>query len=177
MFCGGEDSHASIAGSGRDGGRCVQAGDVARHREGVSASYERGSAESGSTSSASIATGQRALRRSPYSRMPSRCRNIKSCSVVKGFSLPELRKDPIVGRWVIISTDRAKRPDRFCARSSAESRAVSALSVMETKARRRPKIRPIGRARTAVRRRSAIRRAGACAWCRTNSRRWASKAT
>jgi UDPglucose--hexose-1-phosphate uridylyltransferase len=27
--------------------------------------------------------------------------------------LPELRKDPITGRWVIISTDRAKRPNDF----------------------------------------------------------------
>ena len=27
--------------------------------------------------------------------------------------MPELRKDPIVGRWVIISTDRAKRPYDF----------------------------------------------------------------
>jgi len=27
--------------------------------------------------------------------------------------LPELRKDPIVGRWVIVSTDRAKRPTDF----------------------------------------------------------------
>jgi UDPglucose--hexose-1-phosphate uridylyltransferase len=27
--------------------------------------------------------------------------------------LPELRKDPIIGRWVIISTDRAKRPTDF----------------------------------------------------------------
>jgi len=27
--------------------------------------------------------------------------------------LPELRKDPIVGRWVIISTDRARRPSDF----------------------------------------------------------------
>ena len=24
--------------------------------------------------------------------------------------MPELRKDPIVGRWVIIATDRARRP-------------------------------------------------------------------
>src|SRR5436309_14823460 len=31
----------------------------------------------------------------------------------KGSYLPELRKDPIVGRWVIISTDRAKRPTDF----------------------------------------------------------------
>ena len=27
--------------------------------------------------------------------------------------MPELRKDPITGRWVIISTDRAKRPSDF----------------------------------------------------------------
>jgi UDPglucose--hexose-1-phosphate uridylyltransferase len=31
--------------------------------------------------------------------------------------LPELRKDPIVGRWVIISTDRAKRPTDFARES------------------------------------------------------------
>ena len=28
--------------------------------------------------------------------------------------MPELRKDPIVGRWVIISTDRAKRLTTLC---------------------------------------------------------------
>jgi UDPglucose--hexose-1-phosphate uridylyltransferase len=27
--------------------------------------------------------------------------------------LPELRKDPITGRWVIISTERGKRPNDF----------------------------------------------------------------
>lgn len=27
--------------------------------------------------------------------------------------MPEFRKDPIVGRWVIIATDRARRPDSF----------------------------------------------------------------
>ena len=27
--------------------------------------------------------------------------------------MPELRKDPIVGRWVIIATDRARRPQDF----------------------------------------------------------------
>ena len=27
--------------------------------------------------------------------------------------MPELRKDPITGRWVIIATDRAKRPSDF----------------------------------------------------------------
>lgn len=29
--------------------------------------------------------------------------------------MPELRKDPIIGRWVIIATERAKRPDQFFA--------------------------------------------------------------
>jgi len=29
---------------------------------------------------------------------------------IRGLPMPELRKDPIVGRWVIIATDRAKRP-------------------------------------------------------------------
>ncbi|MCM8792386.1 MAG: galactose-1-phosphate uridylyltransferase [Candidatus Omnitrophica bacterium] len=27
--------------------------------------------------------------------------------------MPQLRKDPIIGRWVIISSERAKRPDQF----------------------------------------------------------------
>ncbi|MDB5385402.1 MAG: galactose-phosphate uridylyltransferase, partial [Planctomycetaceae bacterium] len=27
--------------------------------------------------------------------------------------MPDLRKDPVVGRWVIIATDRAKRPQDF----------------------------------------------------------------
>src|SRR5579863_3984956 len=31
-------------------------------------------------------------------------------SYLRGLPMPELRKDPIVGRWVIIATDRAKRP-------------------------------------------------------------------
>ena len=31
--------------------------------------------------------------------------------------MPELRRDPVVGRWVIISTERARRPSDFLARS------------------------------------------------------------
>ena len=27
--------------------------------------------------------------------------------------MPQLRKDPIIGRWVIISTERGKRPHDF----------------------------------------------------------------
>ncbi len=29
------------------------------------------------------------------------------------ITMPELRKDPIIGRWVIIATERARRPDQF----------------------------------------------------------------
>jgi len=38
--------------------------------------------------------------------------------------LPELRKDPITGRWVIISTDRSKRPTDFV-RESVEIKGIS----------------------------------------------------
>lgn len=31
--------------------------------------------------------------------------------------MPELRKDPIIGRWVIVSTERAKRPEHFSSSS------------------------------------------------------------
>ncbi|MBP7216080.1 MAG: galactose-1-phosphate uridylyltransferase [Candidatus Omnitrophica bacterium] len=35
--------------------------------------------------------------------------------------MPELRKDPIIGRWVIVATERSKRPDQF---SSAQEGPV-----------------------------------------------------
>jgi UDPglucose--hexose-1-phosphate uridylyltransferase len=31
--------------------------------------------------------------------------------------MPELRRDPVIGRWVIISTERAKRPDQFAGKA------------------------------------------------------------
>ncbi|MBD3219474.1 MAG: galactose-1-phosphate uridylyltransferase [candidate division Zixibacteria bacterium] len=34
--------------------------------------------------------------------------------------MPELRKDPIIGRWVIISTERGKRPSDFASESKAK---------------------------------------------------------
>lgn len=37
--------------------------------------------------------------------------------------MPELRRDPIIGRWVIISTDRAKRPDQFASKADEPSLA------------------------------------------------------
>jgi UDPglucose--hexose-1-phosphate uridylyltransferase len=35
--------------------------------------------------------------------------------------MPELRKDPIIGRWVIISTERGKRPTDFASVPPARS--------------------------------------------------------
>jgi len=32
--------------------------------------------------------------------------------------MPELRKDPVIGRWVIIATERARRPDQFNGRTN-----------------------------------------------------------
>ncbi len=38
--------------------------------------------------------------------------------------MPELRKDPIVGRWVIIAHERAKRPHDFKSESTAAETAA-----------------------------------------------------
>jgi len=38
--------------------------------------------------------------------------------------LPELRKDPITGRWVIIATDRAKRPMDFIRQPVPPAKAI-----------------------------------------------------
>ena len=43
--------------------------------------------------------------------------------------MPELRKDPITGRWVIISTDRAKRPSDFI-RESVQIKGVGDVPVL-----------------------------------------------
>jgi len=43
------------------------------------------------------------------------CSNLANAEALA--SLPELRKDPITGRWVIIATDRAKRPTDFVRQS------------------------------------------------------------
>lgn len=37
--------------------------------------------------------------------------------------MPELRRDPVIGRWVIISTERAKRPDQFGSEAEKEELA------------------------------------------------------
>src|SRR5436309_9428638 len=38
---------------------------------------------------------------------------LKPAVTTDGKNMPELRKDPVTGRWVIISTDRQKRPNDF----------------------------------------------------------------
>src|SRR5713226_5618038 len=48
------------------------------------------------------------------SSLAGRYNTIPTASVCGGLSvLPELRKDPITGRWVIVATGRAKRPSDF----------------------------------------------------------------
>ena len=39
--------------------------------------------------------------------------------------MPELRKDPVVGRWVIISTERSRRPTNFALDSMVRSQTFS----------------------------------------------------
>ncbi len=46
--------------------------------------------------------------------------------------MPELRKDPVIGRWVIIATERAKRPDQFSG-PSADSPAEGECPFCEGK--------------------------------------------
>ncbi len=43
--------------------------------------------------------------------------------------MPELRKDPIVGRWVIIAHERAKRPHDFKSEAPAR-RAIGGLPIL-----------------------------------------------
>src|SRR5256885_12812531 len=38
---------------------------------------------------------------------------LKPAVTTDGKNMPELRKDPVTGRWVIISTDLQKRPNDF----------------------------------------------------------------
>jgi len=52
--------------------------------------------------------------------------------------MPELRKDPIIGRWVIIATERAKRPDQFSGPSQEESPAEKPCPFCEGSESRTP---------------------------------------
>ena len=53
--------------------------------------------------------------------------------------MPELRKDPIVGRWVIIATERARRPIDFQRGRAAGRGRRSARSAPARRTRRRPR--------------------------------------
>ena len=78
--------------------------------------------------------------------------------------MPELRKDPITGRWVIISTDRAKRPIGFRSRKRGDqgNRDLPVLL------RERIQDAARGSAIRAQRQRAEHVRAGKCAWFPTN---------
>ena len=72
--------------------------------------------------------------------------------------MPELRKDPITGRWVIISTDRAKRPIGFRPRERADQgNRRSVRFVPGTRGRRRPRFWPTAATAAAEHARLAVR--------------------
>ncbi len=45
--------------------------------------------------------------------------------------MPELRKDPLTGRWVIISTERSKRPDQFAPLEAAAAQVPTSCPFCE----------------------------------------------
>jgi UDPglucose--hexose-1-phosphate uridylyltransferase len=76
--------------------------------------------------------------------------------------LPELRKDPITGRWVIISTDRGKRPMDFV-RESVHIKGSPAICPFC----------PGNEGKTPAAAKTL--RDGRSGWFPTNFRRWGSK--
>ncbi len=68
--------------------------------------------------------------------------------------MPELRRDPVIGRWVIISTERARRPDQFSGEADKEELASGekcpfcegneSMTPPEIYAMRKPGSRPNG---------------------------------
>ena len=85
--------------------------------------------------------------------------------------MPDLRKDPIVGRWVIIAKSRAKRPHDFD--STPQRHKGRFCPFCEGNEDKTPDeiiaYRKPGSQRN--------RRAGGCAWCPTSSPPWRSKAS
>ena len=88
--------------------------------------------------------------------------------------MPELRKDPIVGRWVIIATERTKRPHDFGARTEPRRGLCPFCPGQESmtppELLRAPPRRRAGRAGERA-------RAGGCACSPTSSPRCASRAS
>ena len=64
---------------------------------------------------------------------------VKRSYAKKKKIMPELRKDPIHGMWVIISTERSRRPSDLCQRSE-DPVADSVLSVKEMRIETPPEI-------------------------------------
>ena len=90
----------------------------------------------------------------------------------KGECMPELRKDPVTSRWVIISTERGKRPSDFGSRPRSGSGSGFCPFCPGNEDKTPPEVlayRPDGSARQCV-------RTGSCGWCRTSSRRSRSRA-
>ena len=87
--------------------------------------------------------------------------------------MPELRRDPVVGRWVIISTERARRPSDFTPAPAASARAGPACSAAGEEPRTPEEVWALRPGR----RRAQHARAGSCAWCPTSSPRSASRAS
>ena len=84
--------------------------------------------------------------------------------------MPELRKDPIVGRWVIISSDRSKRPTDFT-REPVKSKGGFCPFCYGNESKTPPEvlayIGPTERRETLP--------IGRCAWCPTSFRHSESK--
>ena len=59
--------------------------------------------------------------------------------------MPELRKDPITGRWVIISTERGKRPNDFLRESVIPREEKNCPFCLGNEARTPPEILVYGR--------------------------------
>ena len=59
--------------------------------------------------------------------------------------MPELRKDPIVGRWVIISTERGKRPTDFLRESVVAKGGANCPFCYGNEAKTPPEILVYGR--------------------------------
>src|SRR5437879_3663148 len=61
------------------------------------------------------------------------------------MELPELRKDPITGRWVIISTERGKRPNEFLRESVVATDAKNCPFCVGNESKTPPEILVYGR--------------------------------
>ena len=76
--------------------------------------------------------------------------------------MPDLRKDPILGRWVIVAKNRAKRPHDF----PPSRRCIPAASARSAKETNTP--RPARSSPIAIPARTPTAKAGECASCRTS---------